>query len=182
MRSRIFRALSVVSLLAAGILSGTSGADAQERATQAFTVRIPPRISVAPPAPTATLSHDGTDRDQVFAAQRWNVSANSQSGATVTFSTDQAFTNTGNAEAKRDAQIELAVSSPEHSAMWTVAVGSDRTHYQGAVPDERATVRAVSSRPGQATFDITVTFLEDADEPLVEGVYGLTVVGTLTAN
>jgi len=164
------------------MLSGGLAARAQERATQAFTVRIPSRLSVTPPSPAVTMTHDGTDQDQAFATQSWSVSANARSGATVTFSTNQAFTNTTHAEAKRDAQIDLAVASSESTAGWTVAVGSDRTYHQNGAGEEQATVRAVSNRPGQATFDIMVTFLHDPDQPLQQGEYALTVVGTLTAN
>jgi hypothetical protein len=163
-------------------LTGISCASAQEQATQAFAIRVPPKFSVAPPSPTVTLTHDGTDQDQVFAAQRWSVSANSLSGATITFSTTQAFTNTTNEDAKCDAQIDLAVSSSGGLAAWAVAVASDRTSCRGVVPDEQATVRAVSHGPGPGTFDVTVTFLEDPSEPLEQGEYALTVVGTLTAN
>jgi hypothetical protein len=182
MRGRTQRTLLALSGCALGILSTIPTAHAQERATQAFTVRIPPKLGVTPPAPTATLSHDGTGQDQAFAAQRWTVSANSRSGASVTFSTDQAFTNTTNAAAKRDAQIELTVSSPAILAGWAAVVASDRTYYRDAAGDERATVRATSNGPGQASFEIVVTVLDDPNEPLEAGEYALTVVGTLTAN
>lgn len=182
MRSRTQRALFVVPLCAAGFLAGRLAASAQEQATQAFTVRVPPKLSVTPPTPTASLTHDGTDGDQMFAAQQWDVRANAISGATVTFSTNQAFTHTDDADSKCDARIDLAVASPENPGGWTVAVGSDRTFCGSAVPDEQATVRAVSSRPGRATFDVMVTFLNNPDQPLQDGEYTLTVVGTLTAN
>jgi len=131
---------------------------------------------------TITLRPDGTPGTQVFTTQRFRVDANSLFGATVSFSTDRAFTHVAKAGFKGDAQLDLAVVRSEALAKWTVKVASDRTHYRGSLRDERATVRAVSECPGSATFDITVTFIKDPDMPLEPGDYALTVVGTLTAN
>jgi hypothetical protein len=178
----ILRMLAVILLHAAGVLLPTSVAHGQVEARQTFVVRVPPKLSVTAPTSTVSTSYDGTSDSQAFTAQRWQVEANSRFGATVSFSTEQAFTHAERGEVKRDALLDLAMPGPETAAHWTIAVASDRTSYQGAVSDEQATVRAVSDRPGEAAFDITVTFLADPVDALEPGEYSLTVVGTLTAN
>lgn len=146
------------------------------------------RLCISLPSPyrergdsaTIILRHDGTPGSQVANTQRWDVKANSRFGATVSFSTDRAFRHVSKAGFKGDAQLDLAVAGSEGLAEWAVETASDRTHFRGSPRDERATVRAVSERPGSATFDMTVTFVTDPDVPF--GDYTLTVVATLTAN
>jgi hypothetical protein len=149
---------------------------------QAFTVRVAPSMTVSAPAPEITTAYDGTTAEATFPAQSWFVDANAQAGATVSFTTDRAFTHTKRAEFKRDALLELVIPQAERAAKWAVAVGSDRTHYAAGGAGETATVRAVSEGPGQGTFDITVTFLEDPGDAIEPGDYSLTLVGTVTAN
>jgi hypothetical protein len=174
--------LLVIAGNAVGILSAIPAAQAQVQASQTFSIRIPPKITVASPAPAVVLSHSGSGSDQVVAVQRWDVHTNLPGGASVTFSTAQAFTHTTHAAAKRDAQIELMVASADARAGWIVPVASDRTYHRRTVGDEPATVRAVSHGPGKAAFEIVVTCLEDPNEPFEQGEYALTVVGTVTAN
>jgi len=174
--------IAVTLLGVLGMLPAGSVAHAQVEATQAFTVRVPPKLTVTPPSSTITIPHDGTPRNRASTTQRWHVNANSLFGATVAFSTDRAFANAANARLKGDAQLDLAVVRSEGLAKWAVTVASDRTHLRGSRRDERATVRAASERPGSGTFDIRVTFLADPQVSLEPGDYAVTVVGTLTAN
>jgi hypothetical protein len=163
----------------AGFLMVAS-AQAQVSDTQGFTVRVPNRLTITPPAPAVSITHDETANDQTFAAQQWAVKANSRDGATVVFSTDQAFTHTADASFKRDAKLDLAIASSSGPASWTLAVASDQTDH--AASDEIATVQAGSTAPGKADFDLTVTFITGDLDTLAEGDYSLTITGTLTAN
>lgn len=145
-----------------------------------YVVRVPPRVTIAAPSGTASLTHDGTDGDQVFTAERWTVSQNSPAGAVVTFTTEYAFTSTVSASLKRDARLDLALDSAESVSGWTVSVATDQTAYESAA--EVARVRAASTAPGDAAFDLTVTFLTGDVVTLASGDYSTTVVGTITAN
>jgi len=174
--------LTVVGLFAVWGLSTDSAARAQVQATQAFTIRVPAKLSVTAPSSAATATLAEADQNQTFPTQQWSVVSNSQSGATVSFSTHQPFTHTARPEFQRDGRLDLAVASSHGPARWTVPVASARTNYLGSGHAHQATVRAVSDRPGSATFDLTVTFLADPGQPLESGDYALTVVGTLTAN
>jgi hypothetical protein len=60
-------------------------------------------------------------------------------------------------------------------------VAQDQTNYAAAVPYENASVQAESSKRGEATFDLQVTFLTSQFDTLAAGEYTLTVVATLTA-
>jgi hypothetical protein len=166
----IFSRTLAVSLLAGFCL--TSRALAQR----------PPVLLIAAPASGAALTHDQTDADQTFAPQRWAVTSTNKKGATVVFSTVQAFTHSADPSFKRDARLDLAIASSERKAKWIVTVARDQTDHAAAVPYEAASVQAVSRKDGSATFDLQVTFLTDQYDALAEGDYALTVVGTLTTN
>jgi hypothetical protein len=173
----------IASLLCCGaVMSAGCLAHAQVAAHQAFRVRVPTRLRVTTPAPTVTVVHDGTMWEDVATTQRWSVKANARWGATVSFTTDHAFARKGNRAIRRDARLDLNVVPSQGPTHWAVTIHSDQTDYRGAVPDERATVRAISERPGSAAFDVTVTLLDDPDQPLEPGEYSLTVLGTITAN
>jgi hypothetical protein len=148
--------------------------------TQRFCVRIPSHMTVTAPTSVVVLTHDESGNDQTFAKQHWDVQANINRGVTVSFSTNQAFTNSVDATFKRDARLDLAVSSADTSAGWTIEVASDQTNH--ASSDELATVQARSIKPGSATFDLTVTFVADSNTPLAPPDYELEITGTLTAN
>lgn len=173
---------TLIALCAVGILSTNSVARAQESARQLFTVRVPAKLRVSAPTPVVTATLADPDQDQALATQRWRVESNSLFGATMSFSTDRAFTHTAKPEFRRDGRLDLVIAPSQSPAQWIVTAASDQTCYQGSVRDQQATVRAVSDRPGQGTFDLTVTFLADPERPPESGDYALTIVGTLTAN
>jgi hypothetical protein len=166
-------------ILAASFLC-VAPAHAQVTDTEGFAVRVPSRLTITAPTGSVLIDHDETDGDQAFSAQQWEVKANSRLGATVSFSTDQAFTHATDSSFQRDAKLDLAIASSAGPASWTLAVASDQTDY--ASSDEVATVQAGSTRPGKADFDLTVTFLTVEHDTLADGDYSLTVTGTLTAN
>jgi hypothetical protein len=182
MRENVPSKWMVTSLLVTGLMTAGSVAYGQVRGRQSFTVRVGPKVIVTAPSAEVTMKHDRKNPDTLSAAQRWIVDTNSQSGATVSFSTNQAFTHTARPEFKRDAALQLAIPTSANGAQWEVVVGSDRTRHVLGAAGEKATVRAVSRRPGQGAFDITVTFLADPNDTLESGDYALTLVGTVTSN
>jgi hypothetical protein len=157
-----------------------SAAYAQVNDTQGFKVKVPSRLTIEAPTASVSEDHDGTTSNHTFVPQQWAVKANAKNGATVVFSTDQAFTHEEHSDIKRDAKLDLAIASSSGPTSWTLAVASDQTNH--AASDEVATVQAGSTRPGKADFDLTVTFITDDIETLAEGAYDLTITGTLTAN
>ena len=157
-----------------------SVASAQLSGQQTFIVNVPANMLITPPSPGASLTHDESDNDQIFPNQQWQVRANSRFGATVVFSTNQAFTHTLDNTFVRDARLDLAISSATGPANWTLAVASDQTDYVNG--NGIATVQAQSDRPGQAVFDLTVTFVTTDWDTLASGDYATVVTGTLSAN
>ncbi|MCA9036075.1 MAG: hypothetical protein KDA91_13150 [Planctomycetaceae bacterium] len=156
--------------------------------TQTFTVTVPSALSIVAPA-DRQLNHDTTNNNQVFVpgadvANHWAVMCNSGAGATVNLTTSTPFTHTTNSNFKRDARLDLAISSSDNdgtgSAVWTVSTATDTTDYAGA--DADASVQATSAAPGKATLGLTVTFITDTYSTLLQGDYEIDVVGTIAAN
>lgn len=156
-----------------------SDANAQVKATQIYAVRVPPKVAITAPSGIASLTHDRTEADQTFAPERWTVTQNSSAGAIVTFTTEQAFTSTTSANVKRDARLDLALASSDSNSGWTVSAASDQTNYASA--SEVARVQAVSTAPGNAAFDLRVTFVTGDLFTLAQGDYVTTVTGTIAA-
>ena len=170
-------------LFTASLLALTaSDLRAQVSDTETFTVTVPATLTITPPAASVSVAHDQTDNDQVFSAQQWLVTQNGSAGATVTFATNQAFTNTVATTIKRNAKLDLALASSDSGSGWAVSVASDQTDYANVTPDEVATVQAASTAPGDAAFDLTVTFITTDFSTLASGSYVTTVTGTITAN
>ena len=171
-----------VSVAAAMLIAAltVSDASAQVSDTQNFTVTVDPELTITAPV-AVSITHDTTDANQVFAAQSWTVTQNASAGAAVTFSTNQAFTN-ATANMKRNAKLDLAIATSDSAAGWTVSVASNQTDYANATPDEIATVSAASTAPGDAAFNLTVTFVDTDFSVLASGNYVTTVTGTITAN
>ncbi len=164
----------VIALLVA------AGAQAQPVSDfQTFTVQVPGQFMISAPA-SVSIAHDDGETDQVFPVQQWDIKSRARSGATVVFTTDQAFTHTADATYKSDAILDLVIASSRAEANWIVTTALDQTDYAGF--DEVAAVQATSTRAGEACFDLTVTFVTENEDALAEGDYSLTVTGTLTAN
>jgi hypothetical protein len=166
------------SLLAA--MLGASTTFGQASTTEDFTVTVNPVLTITRPAASVTITHSQADANQVFAAQRWTVAQNSAAGASLTFSTNQAFTHTVESTFKRNAKLDLVLFSSDTGSNWAVTTATDQTDY--ASLDGVATVAATADNPGDAALDLTVTFLETDFSALASGDYTTTVTGTITSN
>ena len=172
---------SICGLAAALLVSAfaVSQADAQVSDTETFTVNVPAELTITAPTATVAITHDTTDANQAFPAQAWAVTQNGSVGANVTFSVSSAFTN---GASKRDVGLALAIGSSDSGSGWTVTTATDQTDYANATPDETAIVSANATAAGNATFDLTVTFLDTNYSLLTTGAYSTTVTGTISAN
>ena len=142
--------------------------------------QAPAQMIMRSPTTDASVQHDETAGDQMFATQQWWVQDRNKKGSTVIFATDQAFTHLEDGTFKRDAALGLAIGSSSKSAKWKVAVASDRTNH--AAKDETASVQAKSRKAGWARLDLTVTFITEETDTLAAGDYTLTITGTMTSN
>ncbi len=185
MKMNIKSLLKVVSAVV--VAACCQSAMAQTTDTQRFTVTVPSTLSITAPA-DQSLTHDTTDNNQVFspgslAANHWAVQCNSSAGATVNLRTSTPFTHTSNSTYKRDAKLDLSVSSSDNSssgAIWSIATASDQTNYVAS--DNIASVQATSAQPGKATLALSVTFITNTYSTLLQGDYQIDVVGTIAAN
>ena len=150
--------------------------------TETFTVTVDPVLTITAPPTSASMAHSETDTDQAFAPQSWTVAQNAPTGASVSFSTDQAFTHATDATYKRDAKLDLALASSDADSGWAITVPIDQTDYANASPDGVATVSAAATGAGDAAFNLTVTLVETDFSMLASGDYSTTVTGTLTSN
>ena len=177
----VFRQLTWTAAALVTLVLAASHANAVDD-TETFTVTVDPVLTITAPAASVSAIHDTTDTNQAFAAQRWTVTQNASAGASVTFSTNQAFTHATATTVKRDARLDLALFSSDTGSGWAVSTATDTTDYANATPDEVATVAAASTAAGDAAFDLTVTFITVDFSTLPSGNYSTTVTGTLTAN
>jgi hypothetical protein len=177
--ARLCRSILAASVTIALVPAMSHGQEMQE-SKQQFRVSIPSRMIVSAPTKMLTTSKIGSDGNQVFAGQRYTVSANSIRGANVSFSADRAFTNTVDPLLKRDVRLDLAIASSDGPASWALQILRDQTNY--AAGDEVATVKAASQRPGNAAFELTITVIMDSDSHLAEGDYEMNIAVSLTAN
>ena len=148
---------------------------------QKFTVTVAKNVSITAPVadPSAALDPNSS-ATLAFPAEVWNVKGNVLNGVAVTFSTDQAFTNTTDSTYKRDAKLTLSTASSTGPASWVIGTGTDSTNYAGG--DGVATVTASSNKAGQANFNIVVEFLTVDIAEVAAGSYETTVTGTVTEN
>lgn len=165
---------AVVLAFAASALAATSG-------SQSYTMNVPSVLSVSGPG-DVVIAHDHSDSNNSFGVQQYAVSGNQRLGATVTFATSQAFTHSTASSYKRNARLDLAIASSDLLALWLVTTASDQTDYRAATPDGTAQVAAASALSGNATFNLTVTFLTEDFSTIATGSYSTTVTATLTAN
>ena len=176
----MFRKMLMGALCLSAALACQSRAFAQTTASQQFNVVVPSVLSITAPA-AVSINHNQTDANQVFPAQSWVAQCNNSLGAVLNMSTATAFRNTvGATTYKRNAQLALALASSDAGSGWSVTTASDATNYAGA--DEVATVSARSTAPGDASFNLTVTFLDTDFSVLAAGTYTTVVTGTITAN
>jgi hypothetical protein len=167
-------------LLAAAVSTAPGRVEAETTARQRYLVSIPPRVSIqAPPAgANAELPPDET---QVQVPQQvWDISANTQTGATVEFATEQSFHNLDDDSIRRDAQLNVSIVSQSQTGAWTVTQSQAVTAHQ--IGEESAAVQVRSTQAGSAVIGLTVTFLQGDALSTPGGDYVTTVVGTITAN
>lgn len=172
-RTTRFAVAAVVMLTAASVQAQSD--------SQKFTVTVPTTITITAPT-DAVATHDETENNQTIDAA-WTVVANDPDGVSISFSTDQAFTNTSDSDYKRDVKLDIALGSGNTGpAAWTFPTATDQTDYDAGTPDEIATVQAVSDDVGTATLDLTISFITDGYGTFAAGDYETTVTGTVTAN
>ena len=177
--TKIKQVFVVASALAMAILTNAQ-TFGQASDTELFTVTAPTVLTVTSPAASVTITHDKTDSDQVFSVQSWTVAQNGAIGASISFATDQAFTNTVTSSFKRDAKLDLALASSDTGSGWALTTSTDTTDYGTA--DGVATVSAASTAPGDAASNLTVTFITTDFSTMASGDYAMTVTGTITSN
>ena len=134
------RILSVGAMLFALLALGISSASAQSSGTETFNVTVPAVLTITAPAASVGITHDQADTNQVFAAQRWTVAQNAAAGASITFSTNQAFTHATATSFKRNAKLDLGLFSSDTGSGWALTTATDQTDYANATPDGVATV------------------------------------------
>lgn len=171
--------LSLVAVLAVAVCTGEAFAQTSASASQKFTVSVPTSVSITAPA-DVSLTHDQTDNNQAFPAQSWAVRGNVGAGVSVSFATNQAFTNLTDSSFKRNAKLDLAIASHTGPATWNVSKATDTTDYAGN--NGVASVQASSNGVGKANFNLTVSFITDTFGSFLAGDYVTTVTGTVTAN
>jgi len=171
---------TLLGLAAVVLLSVPLSVEAETTARQSFRVHVTPRLSISAP-PAGAHAELLPDQTQVqIAPQAWDIAANSQAGATVQFATEQSFHNLDDDSIRRDAQLQVSITSQSSSAAWTVTQAQATTAYQ--VGHESATVQVRSIKPGSAVLELTVTFLQGDAVVTPGGDYVTTVVGTITGN
>ena len=175
--------LVLTLVIALAVMFSAASVQAQGRpsssAGQKFTVTVPTSVAIVAPT-DVQITHDQTDNDQAFPVQVWAVKGNVAAGVTVTFSTNQPFTNISDATFKRDAKLDLAVATTAGPATWSISKATDKTNYLGRV--NVATVQAASNGVGKANFNLSVSFLTNTFGSFIAGDYVTTVTGTITAN
>lgn len=173
------RTSGVVAALAGMTIA--SGVYAATTETQSNTVTVPSVLAITAPA-AATKTHDAADANQALPAATWTVDQNQVSGSTATFSVSAPFVHATATTIKRNCKLDLAISTSESAAGWSVTTATDQTAYAAVTPDNAASVSATSTAAGNATLGVTVTFLDTDYSTLATGSYATTVTGTITAN
>ena len=174
------RSLLSPLLLAAAALAAPLPVDAEITARQDFLVRVPQRISIQAPTVGANADLPPDETRVQVPQQLWDISANTASGATVQFSTEQSFHNLDDDSIRRDAQLNVSIISQSRAGAWTVTHSEDITAHQ--IGEESASVQVRSIQAGAAVIGLTVTFLQGDALSTPGGDYVTTVVGTITAN
>lgn len=174
------RPLLLPILFATAVMSAPTPVDAEITARQGFLVRVPQRMSIKAPAGGANADLPPDETQVQVPQQLWDISANTHSGATVQFATEQSFHNLDDDSIRRDAQLNVSIISQSRAGAWTVTQSEDVTAHQ--IGEESAAVQVRSAQAGAAVIGLTVTFLEGDALSTPGGDYVTTVVGTITAN
>lgn len=164
--------------LLVALLAGV--AHAQVSSSMMFCVNVASALSLQPPAGPIKVLHDGGSGDLPLGITQWPCVANGAGGAVVTFSTLTGFVHETILTSMRDVKLTLAIASSDAGAGWSVTTPTDQTDVTAIVPDLQATVQAESNAPGNAVFDLSVTFVTDNLATLSPGEYCTTIVGTIT--
>ncbi len=160
------------------VLASQSGAFAQTTDSQTFNVIIDPVLSINAP-PAISINHNQLDANQVFPVQGWLAKSNNGIGATVSFSTGTAFQAVvGATTYKRNAAMILSVGSADVGSGWATVVASATATAAAPV----ATVSAASTAPGDATLNLSMTFVDNDFSALPAATFSTTVTATITAN
>ena len=106
--------------------SRTAHAQQTDTDSQRFIVAVPGNVQIIAPA-DILIVHDGTNADQVFPPQQWEVRGNVLLGVTTTFEVMQPFVHSIDPALMRDAQLDIAIASTLGPAIWNVAIASDFT-------------------------------------------------------
>lgn len=162
------------------VLAAPYSVDTRTKGKQNFTVHVPPRLSITAPSTGAEAELLPGQTQVQIAPQTWSIAANSRSGATVQFTTEQCFHHATNDSIRRDADLKVSILNQNDPLVWEVTQAQATTAYQAG--QEAATVQVRSNRPGSAVLGLTVTFLEEDAVSTPPGDYVTTVVGTITAN
>ena len=174
----MLRKMGMGLLCGVAVLASQSGVFAQTTDTQTFNVVVPSTLSITAP-PAISINHDQTDTNQVFPVQGWLAKCNNGIGATVSFSTGTAFRAVvGATTYVRNAQMNLAVGTADAGSGWATVVSSATATAASPV----ATVSAKSSAPGDATLNLSMTFVDNDFSLLPAATFSTTVTATITAN
>lgn len=158
-----------------------SSASAQTTAEAQFCITVSEALGIVGPSAPIAIFHDGSGNSNAFPAVSWTCICNDADGSVATFSTLTGMVHSAVPTSMRDVQLNLAVTSADAGSGWATTIASDQTDVTAVVPDLIATVQAESTGPGDATLDLTVTFITDDFATLVPGIYCTTVVATITA-
>lgn len=153
--------------------------------TQTYCVSVPAVLSCTSPAPLVLETHNEADGDFALTTQQWVSECNNGIGGATLFTLTQPFIHEDDATIKCDAGLTISIDNTATDALanWLV-VGpvTVRTFYDVAVPINSATVLAVSTAAGNATFNVDVAFLTGEFSTIPAGKYETTVTATITAN
>lgn len=147
---------------------------------QAYTVYIPPAMSLRALRPDQVQIHPETPGDLTFTNSVWWARTASATGSTIRFATDTPFLNVTNPGYERDVRLHTPRMFGSPWSGWAYDTPTDQTDY--ASGDDDAAVQISGTGPGLALIYLEVTFITGDVTTLGGGDYEVTVVGTITAN
>lgn len=162
------------------IASTMCSAQAQVQEDTAYTVYIPPEMTLRALRPDQSRVHPETPANVTFNNSLWWARTTSTTGSTIRLATSTPFVNVTNPGFERDVQLHSPRLFGSASANWTYDTATDQTDY--AAGDDDAAVQISGTGPGMALIFLRVTFITGDLATLGGGDYEVTVVGTITAN